>query len=131
MHCIDRQTSTHKNPLKNLQITSIAKFVARLDKSVARNDRINVGTITLLRPLLSAKKPQKCELTIMPIDDIPLSTPLFCVESERSHSATGNTKLMPKIIYCVKFAAHICVTYPLPFSFLSSFSYQAFQKLLL
>lgn len=31
----------------------------------------------------------------MPIDDIPLSTPLFCVVSERSHSATGNTKLIP------------------------------------
>lgn len=71
------------------------KLTERLERKLARNERISVGTMTLLRPLLSARKPQKCELTIMPIEDIPLSTPLFCVVSERSHSATGNTKLIP------------------------------------
>lgn len=86
---------THKNPLKNLHTTSTLKFVAKLERKLAKNERISVGTMTLLRPLLSARKPQKCELTIMPIDDMPLRTPLFCVVSERSHSAMGNTKLIP------------------------------------
>lgn len=57
---------------------------------------MRVGTITLLRPLQSARNPQKWELTMIPIDVMPERTPLCCVVRCKSHSATGNTKLIPE-----------------------------------
>jgi hypothetical protein len=97
---------THKNPLKNLHTTSIPKLVARLDSSVETNDRMSVGTMTDLRPLRSATKPQTCELVMMPMLVMPESTPLCCVVSARSHSATGNTKLMPERHVSRRFSLH-------------------------
>ena len=67
---------THKNPLKNLHTTSIPKLVDKLEKRVEMKDNTSVGTITLFRPLLSAKNPHMCELAIIPIDVTPESTPL-------------------------------------------------------
>lgn len=89
------QWTTHKNPLKNRHNTSIRKLVAKLENSVEMKESTSVGTMTLLRPLQSARKPHRCELAMMPMDVIPERTPLCCVVSRKSHSATGNTKLIP------------------------------------
>lgn len=59
------------------------------------NERMSVGTMIVLRPLQSARNPQRCELAMIPMDEMPDSTPLCCVVRAKSHSATGNTKLMP------------------------------------
>lgn len=71
------------------------KLVERLENRLATKDITSVGTMMLLRPLESARNPQKCELVIIPIDVIPERTPLCCVVKRKSHSATGKTKLMP------------------------------------
>lgn len=62
------------------------------------NDKIKVGTMTFFLPFVSARNPQKCELVMMPIDVTPERTPLCWVVNLRSHSATGNTKLIPEIL---------------------------------
>lgn len=89
--------ATYKNPVRNLKNTSMVKLVAKLEKNVAMNDRIRVGTMTYFRPRQSDKYPQKYELTIIPIELMPDKTPLFAVVSFKSQSATGNTKLMPNV----------------------------------
>lgn len=85
------QIVTHKNPARNRKNTNAVKLVARLDKTVAINDRISVGTMTLFRPRESDRNPQMCELAIIPTDVMPDSTPLLAVVSFKSQSATGNT----------------------------------------
>lgn len=74
----------------------MAKLVDKLEKRVEMNDSISVGTIMLFRPLPSERNPHTCELAMMPMDVTPESTPLCCVVSLKSHSATGNTKLIPE-----------------------------------
>lgn len=56
----------YKNPLKYRNTTNSQKFVVILDSTVKVNDRNKVGIITLRRPCVSAKKPHKCELDIIP-----------------------------------------------------------------
>lgn len=53
--------------------------------------------MTAFLPLVSARNPQKCELTIIPTDAAADSTPLCSVDNCKSHSATGKTKLIPVI----------------------------------
>lgn len=65
-----------------------------LDKAVQTNDRKSVGSIIFLLPIVSAKKPHKCELVITPTKAIVLRTP-FSVVVKFSSQATGNTKLIP------------------------------------
>lgn len=108
-------SSTHKNPQQNLHTTSISKFIATLERRLEKNARINDGTMIVLRPFSSARKPQKCELTMIPIAVIPDNTPLCWVVSERSHSATGNTKLIPtstikRIFMFIQYILSISVT---------------------
>lgn len=65
-----------------------------LDKAVQTNDRKSVGRIIFLLPIVSAKKPHKCELVITPTKAIVLKTPFSVVVKFSSH-ATGKTKLIP------------------------------------
>lgn len=57
----------------------------------------NVGTITVLRPRVSAKKPQKCDEKMIPKNPTPLSTPLSLFDKFRSHCAMGRMKLIETV----------------------------------
>lgn len=57
----------------------------------------NVGSITFFRPCVSARKPQRCELNIIPTNAMADKTPLSFVVKSKSHSATGRIKLMLKV----------------------------------
>lgn len=66
------------------------KFIPKLDIAEHKNDRKRVGTITAFLPFVSAKKPHKCELTIIPIKHTELKIP-FCVGVSDKSQATGIT----------------------------------------
>lgn len=57
---------TYKIPLINLKHNMVQKSMAKLEITVTTKPAINVGLITRFLPLVSAKKPHKCELIIMP-----------------------------------------------------------------
>lgn len=57
----------------------------------------NVGSITFFLPCVSAKKPHKCELNIIPTNAMADKIPLSFVDKTKSHSATGRIKLMLKV----------------------------------
>lgn len=53
------------------------------------NAKNKVGSIRHRRPLVSARKPHKCDEHIMPINAIPLRIPFSLAVKRRSHSETG------------------------------------------
>lgn len=56
-----------------------------------------VGLIIFRLPLVSAKKPHKCELIIMPEKPIALIMPRSWIVRFMSHCDTGKTKLIAKV----------------------------------
>lgn len=85
---------TYKNPFKNLNRTRNQNDFAKLETIVMPKAMSKLGTITDFLPLVSARKPHKCDDTIIPINPIPLRIPLFWFVRFRSHCATGRIKLM-------------------------------------
>lgn len=61
------------------------------------NATINVGSITLRLPFVSARKPKKCELQIMPINDTELKRPFSNALKFKSHFDTGITNAQPHV----------------------------------
>lgn len=59
-------------------------------------DKNNVGRIIFLLPFVSAKKPQRCALVIIPKIDIPLNSP-FSDEVKFSSQITGRMKLIVNV----------------------------------
>lgn len=83
--------ATYKNPVKNRITVINQKLVVRLERADEAKARNSVGKMIARRPRVSARKPQRCELQMMPANEMALSTPFSLVVSSRSHSATGST----------------------------------------
>jgi hypothetical protein len=84
----------HKNPFRKRRTTRTLKFDIKLDTIVIPKAMNNVGTITVFLPRVSAKNPQRCEDTMIPMKPTALKTPLSLVVKFKSHCATGKMKLM-------------------------------------
>lgn len=82
--------------MKNLKIANTVKLLAKLDKAVNKNDKNSVGAITFFLPLVSPRKPHKCELTIIPINNTVLKI-FFCVVVRSKSHATGSTNPIPSV----------------------------------
>lgn len=65
------------------------KLVMKLEHTVDVNARHSVGMITFRRPWVSARKPHRCELTIIPTNTTALRMPFSRVDKFKSHSATA------------------------------------------
>lgn len=90
-HYIIYSLHTHQTPLRNLKMSSVQNELAKLEIMEKTNPRNCVGKMTVFLPLVSAKNPQKCELTMIPTNPIALRTPLSQVSQPRSHCETGRT----------------------------------------
>lgn len=62
-----------------------------------RNAMKSVGRMTLRRPFVSAKKPHKCDVQIMPKKLAAPRMPFSLVVKFKSHCETGKTKVMPTV----------------------------------
>lgn len=82
--------------MKNLRIIKQVKFDAKLDKTVHVNDKNKVGRIILLLPFVSAKKPHRCALDIIPKIEIPPKSP-FSDDVKFSSHITGRIKLIVNV----------------------------------
>lgn len=67
------------------------------DATAKANVIINVGKITQRRPLVSAKKPHKCDEHIMPINAQAPKIPFCDVFKFKSQWDTGITKLIAHV----------------------------------
>lgn len=89
--------SAYKSPLRN------RKKIKR--RTLGHSDEIhdkmnatsNVGNITLRRPFVSARKPKKCELHIIPINETELKRPFSPAVKFKSHLDTGITNAQPHV----------------------------------
>lgn len=91
---ISRYQFSYKNPLRNLMRTRNQNDFAKLDITVMPKAMKRVGTMTVFLPFVSARKPQRCDETIIPTKPIALRIPLSCVDRFKSHCATGRMKFM-------------------------------------
>lgn len=62
-------------PFKNRSKAKVMKFGDKLEQTVTRKPIINAGCIMRLRPVVSARNPQKCELAMTPAKDTAPSMP--------------------------------------------------------
>lgn len=85
---------TYTKPLRNLSRTSNQNDWVKLEMIVNKNAMNNVGTMIIFLPRVSARKPQRCDETIIPMNPTALNKPLFWVVNFKSHSATGKIMLM-------------------------------------
>lgn len=86
--------NTYNMPTKNRRKIKIVALIVSADKLALISANVAHKRITFFRPHVSAKKPQKCELTTIPkkaIDDI---SPCSVVVIFKSHEAYGITKAM-------------------------------------
>lgn len=62
-----------------------------------RKATTNVGCITFLRPVVSARNPHKCDEQIIPMNETAPRIPFSFVVNFKSHDETGITKLIPHV----------------------------------
>ena len=53
-------------PFKNRSTAKVMKFGDKLERAVTKKPMSNAGCIIRLRPVVSARNPQKCELVMTP-----------------------------------------------------------------
>lgn len=69
-------------------------MIVNADRNALIRAQVAVKRITFLRPHVSAKKPQKCELITIPRNAIDEINPCSVVVIFKSQNAYGNTKAM-------------------------------------
>lgn len=69
----------------------------KLETMVIPKDMKSVGMMTFRRPFVSARKPHKCELAMIPRKAIALNKPLSFVVRFKSHSAIGKMNDIPNV----------------------------------
>jgi len=65
--------------------------------SVNRKPSNKVGLIIFRRPVVSARKPHKWELVIIPANPMELNIPFSLIDKCKSFFETGKTKLMANV----------------------------------
>lgn len=81
--------------------------------------------ITFWRPHVSDRKPQKCELTTMPRNDMEFSRPCSVVDMAMSHLTNGITKLM----FTFSIAMPMVLRPPIIISSMWNFPYAAGERI--
>lgn len=89
--------STHKTPFRKRNVVNTTKLFASDEKTVRTNATNKAGCKTRLRPFVSAMKPQKCDVMIIPKNGAAPKMPFSCVVKFKSHCDTGMIKLMPHV----------------------------------
>lgn len=88
---------TYKHPLRKRN-TIKRRTLGQSDEMHDRmNATSNVGSITLRRPLVSARKPKMCDEQIMPINEIALNRPFSPAVKFKSHFDTGIINAQPHV----------------------------------
>lgn len=92
--------STYHIPTTSRVKSNIKLDTEKLDIIENMNPDNNENCNTLSRPQVSARKPQKCEVSTTPIKPIAFINPCSAVVISMSHLAAGKTKAMfsPSII---------------------------------
>lgn len=81
-------------PTKNRKKINRIALIVNADKRALISAHVAVNRMTFLRPQVSAKKPQKCELTTIPRNAIDEINPCSVVVIFKSQKAYGRTKAM-------------------------------------
>lgn len=79
-------------PTNNRVTINIKIFIENADNKAQQKLPVIAIAKTRLRPLVSAKKPHKCELTTMPIYPTEFRNPCSAVDISISHRMYGSTK---------------------------------------
>ncbi|KAL5275749.1 hypothetical protein ACFFRR_001539 [Megaselia abdita] len=74
-------------------VANIQKVVAKLDSNENTKPKSNDGSKVFFLPVVSARNPQKCPLTTIPMKLMAVSTPLCSIVQFISHCETGITKI--------------------------------------
>lgn len=81
-------------PTKKRKNTITEALIVNADKKALTSAHVAVKRITFFRPQVSAKNPQKCELTTIPRNAIDEISPCSVVVICKSQNAYGKTKAM-------------------------------------